>query len=127
LENFQHLTHILVGVPLTTRSNMAKFCPWDRQNIPQHPDSPDHLCPPDSLLELHQPLFVLIALHQNPGHFHTGEAAALSYGNVVLQGGGALLQPTKDGRGLMLVQGKSGDRKTCLLVLLLFCLVTAVW
>lgn len=88
--------------------------------------SPDHLSPPDSLLELHQPLFVLIALHQNAGHFHTGEAAPLSYGNVVLQGGGALLQPDKDGRGLTLVEGKSGDRKTYLLVLLLFGFITPI-
>lgn len=95
------------------------------RNVHQYLVSPDHFCPPDSLLELHQPLFVLIALHQNPGHFHAGEAAALSYGNVVLQGGGALLQP-RDGRGLMLVQGKSGDGKTCLLVLLLFCLITPI-
>lgn len=86
--------------------------PCAKWMLHQHPSSPDHLSPPDSLLELHQPLFVLIALHQNPSHFYTGEASALSYGNVVLQRGGALLQPTKDGRGLVLVQGKSGDRKT---------------
>lgn len=76
----------------------------------QYPASPDHLCPPDSLLELHQPLLVLVALHQDPGHLHTGEAPALGNGNVVLQRGGALLQPTKDGMGLRLVPGKSGDR-----------------
>lgn len=48
---------------------------------------PDHLGPPHSLLELHQPLLVLVALHEHTGHLHPREAAALCYGDLVLQGG----------------------------------------
>lgn len=46
--------------------------------------APDHLCPPHSLLQLHQPLFVLIAFHQHSSHFHPGEALPLGRRHVAL-------------------------------------------
>ncbi|RUS89480.1 hypothetical protein EGW08_002777, partial [Elysia chlorotica] len=44
----------------------------------------DHLGPADSLLQFHEPLLVLVALHQDPRHLHTREPLALSHRDVVL-------------------------------------------
>lgn len=46
--------------------------------------APDHLRPPHSLLQLHQPLFVLVAFHQHSGHLHPGEALPLGCRQVAL-------------------------------------------
>lgn len=45
---------------------------------------PDHFCPPDGLLKLHQPLFVLIPLHQHTGHLHPGEPPPLRHCHVAI-------------------------------------------
>lgn len=58
-------------------------------------DPPYHLGPPHGLLKLHQPLLVLIALHEHAGHLHPREAAALCHGDLVLQGRGAAFQPAR--------------------------------
>ena len=47
--------------------------------------SPDHLCPSDSFLQLHQPLLILVPLHQDSGHLHPGEALPLGCRHVTLQ------------------------------------------
>lgn len=47
---------------------------------------PNHLGPPHGLLELHQPLLVLVALHEHTGHLHPREATTLCHGDLVLQG-----------------------------------------
>lgn len=49
---------------------------------PQLP--PDHLGPPNGLLQLHQPLLVLVPLHEHTGHLYPREAAALGHGDFVL-------------------------------------------
>lgn len=46
---------------------------------------PDHLCPSDGFLQLHQPLFILVPLHQDSGHLHSGETFPLGCGHVALQ------------------------------------------
>lgn len=45
----------------------------------------DHLCPPNSLLQLHQPFLVLVSFHQHPGHLHTSEPLTLGHGHIILQ------------------------------------------
>lgn len=46
--------------------------------------APDHFCPPDSLLQLHQPLLVLVPLHKHPSHLHPGEPPPLSQRHVAV-------------------------------------------
>lgn len=46
---------------------------------------PDHLCPFNGLLQLHQPLLVLVPLHQDSGHLHPGKAFPLCCGDITLQ------------------------------------------
>lgn len=48
------------------------------------PVLPNHLCPFDGLLELHQPLLVLVPFHQDSGHLHPGETLPLGCRNVAL-------------------------------------------
>lgn len=45
---------------------------------------PDHFCPPDGLLQLHQSLFVLIPLHQHSGHLYPGEPTPLCHCHVTI-------------------------------------------
>lgn len=69
----------LSSLPRTSESDPR---PW-----PQEPGGPpDHLSPPHGLLQLHQPLLVLVALHEHAGHLHPREAAALRHGDLVLWG-----------------------------------------
>lgn len=46
--------------------------------------SPDHFSPPDSFLELHQPLLILVPLHQDASHFNPREAFPLGHGYPVV-------------------------------------------
>ena len=77
------------------------WTPWEKDKATSHHGSlslaaiyscsprplwsaPDHLRPPHSLLQLHQPLFVLIAFHQHSSHFHPGEALPLGCRHITL-------------------------------------------
>ena len=44
----------------------------------------DHLSPPHSLLQLHEPLFVLVPLHQHSRHLYPGEPLPLSHRHLLL-------------------------------------------
>lgn len=57
---------------------------------------PDHFCPPDGLLQLHQPLFVLIPLHQHSGHLHPGEPPPLRHCHVTVLHGRWKLEESSD-------------------------------
>jgi len=43
-----------------------------------------HLWPPDGLLQLHELLLILVALHEHSGHLYTCETFSLGQGNVVI-------------------------------------------
>lgn len=45
---------------------------------------PNHLCPLNGLLQLHQSLLILIPLHKNSSHLHPGKALPLCCGHVSL-------------------------------------------
>ena len=49
------------------------------------PGGTDHLSPSHRFLQLHQPLLVLVALHQNPGHLHAGETLPLRHWHIILR------------------------------------------
>lgn len=45
---------------------------------------PNHLCPSNSFLKLHQSLFILVSLHENTGHFYSSKPFPLGCGNITL-------------------------------------------
>ena len=78
----------------------------------QRPTVPDHLCPPHSFLQLHQPLFVLVPFHQHSGHLHPGEALPLGCGHITLWQ--HTIKPTHDHAEMHLSPHKPDEHVMCM-------------
>jgi len=62
------------GAPLLILMYKIWMIPW----------CPDHLRPPDSFLEFHEPLLVLITFHEDTSHLNSGKSLSLSHRYIFL-------------------------------------------